>query len=143
MHKVFSLSAAIKYALITVLTCSLFFLPTGKTYAQGLYFDPDYTTFQTQPFTLEELNGALDFSFLFNDDKETYKGGDAGSRKQKHVRFEESLNLFGRASVYHPNFLEIEFDTTLGIYQSSYTGDNSKSEQGSLNEYDFGINLFK
>lgn len=140
MRKVFSLSAAIKYALITVLTCSLFFLPTGKTYAQGLFFDPDYTTFETQPFMLQELNGFLDFGFLYEDDKDYSEGG---GRQRKHSRFEESLNLFGRASVYHPNLLEIEFDTKLGFYQSSYTGDNSRSEQGSPNEYDVRISLLK
>ena len=96
---------------------------------------------------LRELNGALDFGVFLRDDKESYKTAQnsvtAGGRDLKQTRFEENLNLYGRASVYHPNFLDLDFDTTLGIYQSRYSGDFSETDQGSIDEYDISAYLLK
>ena len=96
---------------------------------------------------LRELNGALDFGFFLRDDEESYKTAQntvtAGGRDLKETRFEEKLNLYGRASVYHPNFLDLDFDTTLGIYQTRYSGDFSKTDQGSIDEYDISAYLLK
>ncbi len=96
---------------------------------------------------LRELNGALDFGVSLRDDKESYKTAQnsvtAGGRDLKETRFEEKLNLYGRASVYHPNFLDIDFDTTLGISQTRYSGDFSKTDQNSIDEYDISAYLLK
>ncbi len=96
---------------------------------------------------LRELNGALDFGVFLRDDKESYKTAEnsitAGGRDLKETRFEEKLNLYGRASVYHPNFIDLDFDTTLGISQTRYSGDFSKTDQDSIDEYDISAYLLK
>ncbi len=111
-----------------------FFYPNPHAYARRIYSET--TEEEVRPFRLQELNGALDFRFEYEDDQEE-------ALKQKRSRFEERLDLNTQGSIYHPNLLEFNIGTSFGLGQEWYRGDFNDHINTYPYEYDINLNFLK
>ncbi|MEW6374960.1 MAG: hypothetical protein AB1502_04120 [Thermodesulfobacteriota bacterium] len=110
-----------------------FFYPNHHAYAQRVYGIEEE---EVRPFTLRELSGALDFRLEYEDDKVKSIGEPF---QQKRTRLEERLDIKSRGSIYHPNLLEFNINTSFGLGQEWLRGDFK--DYNNLFPYEYGINL--
>ena len=111
-----------------------FFYPSHYAHAQRVY--GSRAEEDVRPFAFSELNGALDLRFRYENDQ---LKGPSGAFLQKDTRFDERLDLKGRGSVYHPNFLDFNFDTSFGLRQDRLSGD--ATETSFTFPYEYMVNL--
>ncbi len=111
-----------------------FFYPDDHAHARRIYSET--TEEEVRPFNLQFLNGALDFRFEYEDDRQE-------GLKQRRSRFEERLDLDTRGSIYHPNLLEFNIGTSFGLGQEWYRGDFNDYINAYPYEYDINLNFLK